>query len=459
MNSPQGASVKKPARLALAAAAMLALVLVALGGCEKPPTVVIPAPRAVDVARPGHTRIVESFTEAGRTRLAREYLVTMPVAGRISRLAVEPGDRVTSGQTLAEYDLVPFDNAVSETRAVVSEYEQRIRINQYDNVEQRLIADCLSGIEAFRKALSAANAQIEAEKARKQRADAEVERFRRLVEDRNAPQTELDAALRYADQAAIGLRRQEFMRAAIDTIFSAFQAGPHFIEERLARKRLEGQALVYQLAQARARLHYAQYERALASIRSPLNGVVLERLEEGGRVLPAGAPLARLGDLGEMEVVVEVLTPDALRLSPGSEVELEIAPGRPALPGKVKRIEPAGFTRTPPQGAEEQRVNVIVAFSARPPADLGVGFRIQARFLTGRHSRALTVPRSSVLQGPDGGYFVYVVEKGRLARRPVKLGLRSDLEYEITEGLGESDSFVPAPDPTFQENEPVTIRE
>jgi len=115
----------------------------------------------------------------------------------------------------------------------------------------------------------------------------------------------------------------------------------------------------------------------------------------------------------------------------------------------VRRVEPAGFTKLSALGIEQQRVNVLVALKEPPPA-LGVGYRLQARFITARHESALIVPRASVLQAPDHSYYVFAVKGGRLEQRAIELGLQNDLEIEITGGLSEGERVVRAPDTSLQ---------
>jgi len=233
--------------------------------------------------------------------------------------------------------------------------------------------------------------------------------------------------------------------------------GPRYIEQYLDLEQLQRETLVHQLAQARSRLARAEHELALASIRSPIDGVVLERFEQGDRTLAAGQPLLLLGNLDELEVLVDVLTQDALRLGVGGEVLLESALGRTEIPGKIKRIEPAGFTKLSSLGVEQQRVNVIVDFEDKPES-LGVGYRLQARFVTGTKTDALTVPRFSVLQAPDRSFYVLKVVDGRLRKAPVRIGLRSDLELEVTEGLTQSDLIVARPDTSMVEGTRVRVK-
>ena len=125
--------------------------------------------------------------------------------------------------------------------------------------------------------------------------------------------------------------------------------------------------------------------------------------------------------------------------------------------GRVKRVEPAGFTKLSSLGVEQQRVKVIVSLEDPYPG-LGVGYHLQARFVTASQARALTVPRYSVLEDPDGAYYVLKVVDGKLHKQVVSLGLRGDLELEVTDGLSEQDVILAAPDATMKESDKVRVK-
>lgn len=189
---------------------------------------------------------------------------------------------------------------------------------------------------------------------------------------------------------------------------------------------------------------------------SPIDGVVLSRHHRGDTTLAGGTALLELGRMTDLEVVAEVLTEDALALRPGSEVELTSGLTAP-FAGKVARIEPAGFTKLSTLGVEEQRVNVIVAVEAAPDG-LGLGYRLDARFVTRRKADALLVPRYSVLQRPDGRRVVSLIDGGRLIERTVELGLTSERAVEVARGLEPDSAVVAAPESGLQGGEPAKAR-
>ncbi|MCP4410371.1 MAG: HlyD family efflux transporter periplasmic adaptor subunit [Gammaproteobacteria bacterium] len=207
---------------------------------------------------------------------------------------------------------------------------------------------------------------------------------------------------------------------------------------------IEKELVFKQLIQAQARLALAEHRIKLANITSPIDGVVLQRLEQGGGPLPAGQPLLNLGQLDQLEVVAEVLTQDALKLKAGTPVMLSTGGLEGAISGEVLRVEPAGFTKLSSLGVEQQRVRVIIALNERP-AGLGVGYRLQVRFTTASKKQALVIPRFSVLEAPDRSHYVLKVVDGELVRQAIKLGMKNDLQVEVVAGLESEEQIVAAP--------------
>lgn len=406
-------------------------------GCrEEPPA---------DLISPWKGTITESFSEPARTRLGRTYPVTMPIEGRIDRIDLEPGDPVAENQILVQFDQVPYEQAAVEARSAVQELEASLRLNAYDAIEKTLLVETQTTIEATEEALKAAAAQVQAQQARYERAKKELERTRQLAADDTVAQSELDDAQLEAETALISLRQEQFNLAAFRAIFTVVKLGPEYVREWLDRKALQREELLERLAQARARLVRAEHDLALAVVRSPIDGVVLEKYEQGGGPQPAGQPLLLLGNLDDLEVIADVLSQDALKLTSGTQVILEAADVIDPIEGWVKKIEPAGFTKLSSLGVEQQRVNVIIGIQT-VPGNLGAGYRLQARFQTAQRKDVLMVPRHSVLQAPDGSYYVYLMEKGHPARRPVRLGLQNDSHVEIIDGLSEQNQIVESPD-------------
>ena len=423
---------------------LLVCVLTAVG-CEK---------AEVETLSPKVGRIVESFTEPAKTRLAKTWRITMPVAGRIARIGLEPGDPVAKDKELVAFDTLPLEKNVEEAEAFVKELEAELKVKDNNQLEMLAKKEAQATVRASDEALKASDAEVKAEKARSDRAAIELARKHKLHKSGTLSDSALDDAELAAETALIELRKQEFYLAALRAIMIAVNLGPRAVEEYLGRKGQERGAIVQKLIQAKARLARARHDLKLASVRSPIDGVVLQRHEQGDGALPEGTDLLLLGNLDELEVEADVLTQDALRLAERSVVWLQPAAGHQEIGGKVKRIEPAGFTKLSSLGVEQQRVKVIVSLDERPKG-LKVGYRLQARFITGTKDDALIVPRFSVLQAPDRSFYVYKVAEGRLAKQAVSIGLRSDLELEVVEGLTKDDAIVARPDTTLKDGQKV----
>jgi len=426
------------------------VMLVVCLGCEQAAEVELAALRRGEIQ--------ESFTEPARTRLAKTYPITMPVDGRIARIDLEPGDTVTKGATLVEIDLVSFQQAVAEAEAAVKELEAEVAVKKDNRLEEIAAEDANAAVQAAKEALSASDEEVAAQKARQERAAKDLARKQQLFDRKVVAEDQLDDAKLDAETSLIELRKQEFYRAALKAMVVAVNLYPHAVKEWIAKKGLEGSVLDHKLAQTKARLVLARHQLQLARIVSPIDGIVLERHEQGDRPLLAGQPLLLLGNLGDLEVEADVLTQDALRLAKGSPVTLEPASGIAAIAGKVTRIEPAGFTKLSSLGVEQQRVKVLVELAGEHGA-LKVGYRLRARFLTGSKADALVVPRFSVLQAPDRSFYVFKAADGKLVRQNVTIGLRSDLELEVTDGLAATDRIVARPDATMEDGMKVTIND
>ena len=199
-----------------------------------------------------------------------------------------------------------------------------------------------------------------------------------------------------------------------------------------------------------------QFTPQSAVVRSPINGRVLRVLEENERVVAAGTPLLELSNTANLEVVVDVLSTDAVRLRPGALVLIEGWGGDEPLRARVRLVEPSAFTKVSALGIEEQRVNVISDFVV--PAPLGDGFRVEARFVTWEGRDVLKVPSSAVFRtGNEWG--VFLVSGGRAHARRVETGKRTDSEVEIVRGLDEGDAVILHPSNQLAEGARVEEQE
>ena len=214
----------------------------------------------------------------------------------------------------------------------------------------------------------------------------------------------------------------------------------------------------YELQLARARLAVPSESGRAVEILSPIDGIVLRRLRESEAVVPVGEPLLVLGEPARMEIVADLLSTDAVRVSPGADVLVEQWGGGNTLHGRVRRIEPSGFMKLSALGVEEQRVNVLIDFTEpSEAAKLGNGYRVEVRVVLWREDAVLKVPVGCLFrQGED--WAVFVVEADRVKRRIVQLGQRNDTDGQILGGLDEGATVVLHPPDTLVDGMRVTVR-
>jgi HlyD family secretion protein len=199
-------------------------------------------------------------------------------------------------------------------------------------------------------------------------------------------------------------------------------------------------------------------ERRRISLPAPVDGRVLRVFEQSERVVPAGTPILEIGDASRLEIVIEVLSTDAVRVRPGMTVNLAGWGGEGTLPATVRTIEPAAFTKVSALGVEEQRVRVI-ADLAGPPGPLGDGYRVEARIVTWSADSVLKVPASACFRraaGPD--WAVFTVSDGRARLRPVAPGHRTAAEVEVLKGIAAGERVVLHPPNELSDGRRVSTR-
>ncbi len=364
----------------------------------------------VDLATVERRHMQVTIDEEGETRVRDRFVVSASVSGRLERIELEPGDPVSKGAVVAR--LVPADAPLLDPRSR---------------------AELTAAVEAVRAALI----QTQAER---DRADATLANARDLLRRRE----------QLVEVGAISREDLETARTAVQTAESAVRAAAAAVDQ--AGHQLE-------LARARLLAGGMSVGRAV-DLRAPVSGVVLKRYHESEAVVPAGEPLVEIGDPSRIEVVTDLLSTDAVRVSPGQPVDIVQWGGGHALDAKVRRVEPSGFMKISALGVEEQRVNVIVDFidPATAGRALGDGYRVEVQIVTWQGNNVITAPVGSLFRSGDG-WAVFAVAEDRAQRRAVELGHRNDEVGEILEGLQPGDTVVLHPPDTLTDRARITARE
>jgi len=361
--------------------------------------VFLPAPVRVDVGVVKRGRLRVTVDEEGQTRVRDRFVVAAPIAGRVARITFDAGDPVDRGTVVARMQPLPLD---PRTRN-----EAQARLDAAVAAQKEADAR----VEQARAALEQAQrgARRARELGRKGSISSEERELAELEE--TSRQKELEAALFGARAAAYNV---EAAKAAL------MAPGSH-----------DSQALV---AACESQPH------SCLELRSPVKGQVLRVPEQSERVVVAGAPLLELGDPTALEIVVDVLSADAVKVKPGALMLLEDWGGQKPLKARVRLVEPSGFTKVSALGVEEQRVNVIADF-AEDHVPMADGYRVEASIVVWEADDVLEVP-SSALFRHGGQWSVFVIEGGRARRRAVEIGQRNATASQVLSGLEEGARVV-----------------
>ncbi|QDU94626.1 efflux RND transporter periplasmic adaptor subunit [Lignipirellula cremea] len=414
---------------------------------------------SVQAARVEKSAIREFVDERGTTSLPTVYVISTPFAGRIQPILKEVGSPVSAGpQADPVAQMVPDDlrEEKAEAQAAVDRLKASIVENQFMAVEQNLYQQALHYVDSMQEAVKAAARQTEASKRSYEYAESFFAETARLAKtdvrtDDDVQRADVERVAREVDY----YKSNRYTQAA-EAINAATRLLPAIVKSYIERKQLGTSVLEKQLAEAQARLRQAEIRETRAVMHSPIQGVVLEKMIENEQYLAAGTQLLKIGDLSQLEIVAEVLSQDVVQIHAGDPVEIYgPATGRnlgDGFQGVVKRVHPAGFTKLSSLGVEQQRVKVIVAFAAgeldrlfqeRP---LGVDYRVRVRIFTASKKNALTIPRTALFRGADGGWQVFAVCNGAAELTPVTVGLGNDDRVEITDGLQAGATVVLAPE-------------
>jgi len=373
----------------------------------------LPKPVPVETAevKRGYMRV--DIEEEGKTRVMDRYVISAPVSGFALRIDFVVGDMLSKGQTITA--LEPLRSSVLDPRSR---------------------AEAEARVSAAEAALNSAKENTSAAQASAGFAKKGLSRIENLFKEELATQENLDAAETESHRTEAALRSSEF------TV-------------KVAQ---------YELEAARTALKYSAADDGTGNaekvlIKAPVNGSVLKVIHESEGVVNQGQPLIEIGDSRALEIEVDVLSADAVKIRPGTTVLFDRWGGDKPLKGVVRSVEPAGFTKISALGVEEQRVLVICDIVSPPEewSRLGDSYRVEASFILWEDNNVLQVPTSALFRFNEGWVvFVYSDKKAEL--RQVQIGNRNGLRAEIVSGLSEGDSVITHPDSSIEDGAKVKLR-
>ncbi|KAA6186342.1 HlyD family efflux transporter periplasmic adaptor subunit [Thiohalocapsa marina] len=415
----------------------------------------------VQVVKVTAGEILSYVEERARTTLPRIARLTMPFDCRVEAITVEPGTRVAAGEVLARLVSDDLQAALEVAQAELAQVDAELAVLTDNRLEETALQELLDWIAAVGTLEQSAQALIAANQAHLDFALWWTEAEETLRKQGAVAEEKYRRAKTESSEAEVDLAVSELNHQMITVVQQIFELGPKYVQDYLARKQLQAAVLEQQRAAAQARVGEAQRRLARAQIIAPLAGVVLERLIESERVLPAGTLLLTLGDPDGLRVQVDLLSDDAGLVRPGDRVDIHgPALGDLTLAGHVTRVDPQGFTKVSSLGVEQQRVSVKVAFDdgeldklAATGRHLGIDYRVHARVYIDSRQDALSVPRLALLRAsgkwPSGGegvgWALYRVVGGKALLTPVTLGIGNDQQVQVTRGVQAGDRVIVSP--------------
>jgi HlyD family secretion protein len=375
----------------------------------------MPQPVEVETALVGRGDLSVTVDREGKTRVRERFIVSAPLPGQLWRIDLDPGDAVQADKTVL---------AVIEPR------------------EPALLDD---------RERAQAEAKVRAAEAGKDRAKASLDRAREMVA---LSITELVRARQLHNQRGISETEFEQARnkertAAADLRVAEFAVNIADFELEMARS-----ALIRTLPASPG-----DADARRIRINSPITGQVLRLFEESAKSISSGDKLIEVGNPAELECEIDVLSVDAVKIQPGAKVLLEHWGGERPLLGRVRRVEPSGFTKVSALGVEEQRVNVIVDFvdPFEQRKTLGDAYRVEARIVIWEASNVLLAPSGALFRHQDG-WAVFVVQDNRAVLRPLKVGQNNGQYAQILEGLAENERIVLYPSDKVSDGAAIVVR-
>jgi len=373
-----------------------------------------PQPIPVDIATVARGNLRVTIDEEGMTRVRERYVVAAPVAGRLQRLELDPGDPVVANKTVLA-TFLPATPTPLDPRAR-AEADARLKAAEAAREQTRVAVQRARDDLAFSR--------------------AELARYREIAKFGGATDERLDA-----------LEQEVRTRDA--------QVKAAELAVKAAESDVEGVRAVLRQVSASP----ASGRTAAVTLRSPINGVVLRVHQESEALVAGGTPLIEIGNPDDLEIVADLLSTDAVRVKPGFPVLIEGWGGDTALRGRVRLVEPAGFTKISALGVEEQRVNVLIDIddAAGQAARLGDGYRVEVSVIVWERPGVLKVPTSALFR-VDDTWSVFAVRERRAALTRIQVGERNAIEAEVVGGLAEGDAVIVHPGDTIADGVSVVQR-
>lgn len=367
-------------------AVALAVASLAFFGCsskqesEPPPTVTVQVAAAEE-------KSIQDVVRADAVLYPREQAAIVPkISAPVKRFYVQRGSKVRAGQVLAELEDRDLAGAVTENQGGY----QQAQAN-YATASQKAQQD-----------LVLAKEQLDAQQ--------------KIYDNRQA----------LFRQGAVSQKDVTDARIALTQARDQYQ---------MAQKQFDVQAAEGQLKAAKGKSTSAAAQLSYARIVSPINGVVTDRPIYPGETAPSGAPILTVMDLSQVIARAHIAQQEAAELKAGDAAKISVPGQGDDFLGKVTLVSPA-------LDPNSTTLEVWVQ-AANPGGKLKPGTSVRVAIVSETVPKAVVVPVASILTGPDGATSVFTLDaSNKPIRKAVKVGIRTDTDAQITEGLSAGERVV-----------------
>ncbi|WP_137111236.1 efflux RND transporter periplasmic adaptor subunit [Rhodobacter sp. SY28-1] len=371
----------------------------------------LPRPVEVDAAEVALRPLEIVVEEEGEARIREVFTVSATIAGKLQRVSLHAGDSVTAGETVVAV-IGPAAPVLLDSRS-------------------RAVAEASAA--AAQAAMDLARAQLDQAEATHEFTASEANRAIALYQKGAISQRAHDNAI----------REEKTAKAAVSSALANLAVREKELESALAVLRPDGTG---------------DGTRCCVELLAPASGRVLRVMTESEQVVQPGTPLLEIGDPSEMEVQVELLSRDAVRVQEGATAVVSGWGGAP-IPAVVTRVEPFAVTKVSALGIDEQRVRVILALTgpAESFSQLGHGFRVISRITLWHQDDVLTIPVGALFRD-QGNWATYVLRDGRARLQSLTLGERNETLAQVLDGVAPGDKVILHPNNLVADGVSITSR-
>ena len=414
-----------------------------------------PAPVKVDMASIQRGNLQVTVDAEGKTRVRDRFIISADIDGQLNRIPLDEGDPVRKGMVVAQIDPLPLNATVKEALGRLAEWKAERAGVETQRPKAATVEQARIRIQLAETRLQQAKARVMQAKASLEQAKRDRQRAERLestgaIARQNRESAQLDeiTKAKELEAAMLAVKAEasevEVAKAAL-AVVQKEQTDPDYLLK------------VYnaRIASTEAELTKLKDEARRTEIRSPSDGKVLRIHQKSAQFVSSGAPLLEIGDAKKLELVIDVLSSDAMKIKPGNPILIEPSFSSNPIQAKVRLVEPSAFTKVSALGIEEQRVNIIGDFISSAES-FGDAYRVDARIIIWKNNDVLKVPVSSLFRCHQANWCVFVVEHSKAYKRQVAIGQRNELEAEVKQGLKQGETVILHP--TGQVKEGVRVQ-